>query len=152
MKRSASEKILIEEVASIAKKMEGEIKGLSIGDMIKLIRTQLGMSQKILAKRASVPQSTISRIEKGKTDANLSTLHKILHALSCHLVIVPILDESIDVIRRKQAREKAEKHVRYLKGTMSLEEQHMDFRLSEELLKQEEDQFLHDPHSKLWEE
>lgn len=55
--------------------------------MIKLIRTHLGMSQTALSIRAEIPQSTVSRIEQGRREANLSTLQKILKAISCDLVI-----------------------------------------------------------------
>ena len=106
---SASEKLLIEEVMESAQKTRVAVRGLSIGALIKSIRLQLGMSQKALAKRAGVLQSTISRIEQEARDANLSTLNKILCAISCDLVIVPLLQASIEAIRRKQARKIAEK-------------------------------------------
>lgn len=128
------------------------MRGLKIGALIKSIRIQLGMSQKALAKRAKVPQSTISRIEQEERDANLSTLNKILGAISCNLVIVPLLEDSIDHIRRKQARKMAEKHVRYLKGTMNLENQQPDSSFIAELIKQEEERFMQGPNAKLWDE
>ncbi|NGX46689.1 MAG: hypothetical protein K1000chlam3_00050 [Chlamydiae bacterium] len=149
---SPSEKLLIEEVMQASQKMRTAVRGLSIGALIKSIRTQLGMSQKALAKRAGVPQSTVSRIEQGKRDMNLSTLHKILGAISCDLVIAPLLKDSIDAIRRKQARKIAEKQVRYLKGTMNLEDQQPDSRFIEELLKREEEHLLQGPNAKLWDE
>ena len=134
------------------KKQELPVRGLTIGALIKSIRVQLGMSQKALAKRAGVPQSTISRIEQEERDANLSTLNKILGAISCDLVIVPLLEDSIDNIRRKQARKMAEKQVRYLKGTMNLEDQQPDPRFIAELIKQEEERLLQGPNFKLWDE
>jgi transcriptional regulator with XRE-family HTH domain len=109
------------------------------------------MSQKALARRAGVPQSTVSRIEQGQRDINLSTMSKILNALSCDMVIAPILRESIDVIRRKQARKMAERRMHYLKGTMNLEEQQPDAQFIETLL-QEEIRFLQGPTYKLWDE
>ena len=149
---SLSEKLLIEEITQAAQKTRVAVRGLTIGALIKSIRVQLGMSQKSLAKRAGVPQSTISRIEQEERDANLSTLNKILGAISCDLVIVPLLQDSIDAIRRKQARKMAEKQVRYLKGTMNLEDQQPDSRFIAELIKQEEERFLQGPKSKLWDE
>ena len=149
---SASEKLLIEEVMQAAYKTRVAVRGLAIGALIKSIRLQLGMSQKALAKRARVPQSTISRIEQEQRDANLSTLNKILGAISCDLVIVPLLQDSIDAIRRKQARKKAEKQVSYLKGTMNLEDQQPDSMFISELIKQEEERLLQGSNSKLWEE
>lgn len=149
---SPSEKLLIEEIMQAAQKARVAVRGLTIGALIKSVRTQLGMSQKALAQRAGVPQSTISRIEQEERDANLATLNKILAAISCDLVIVPLLQDSIEVIRRKQARKMAEKQVRYLKGTMNLEDQQPDARFIEELVKQEEERLLQGPNSKLWDE
>lgn len=149
---SPSEKLLIEEIMQAAQKTRIAVRGLTIGALIKSIRVQLGVSQKALAKRAGVPQSTISRIEQEKRDANLSTLNKILGAISCDLVIVPLLQDSIDTIRRKQARKIAEKQVGYLKGTMNLEDQQPDPRFIAELIKQEEERLLQGPNSKLWDE
>jgi hypothetical protein len=65
-------------------------------------------------------------------------------------VIAPALQDSIDATRRKQARKKAEKNVRYLKGTMHLEDQQPDARFIEELVKQEEDRLLHGSNINLW--
>lgn len=147
---SPSEKLLIEEIMEAAKKARVAARGLTIGALIKSIRSQLGMSQKALAKRAGIPQSTISRIEQEERDANLATLNKILGAISCDLVIIPLLEASIDAIRRKQARKMAESQVRYLKGTMNLEDQQPDAKFIEELIKQEEERLLRGPNSKLW--
>lgn len=149
---SPSERILIEEVTKISQKLKEATRGLSMGAFVKSIRTQLGMSQKVLAQRAGVPQSTVSRVEQEKAEVNLSTLYKILGALSCDLVMGPLLKNSIDVIRRKQARKIAEKQVRYLTGTMNLEDQQPDSRFIEELLRQEEEHLLYGSNAKLWEE
>lgn len=147
-----SETLLIEEVTQSARQTKKAARDIPIGSLIKSIRLQLGMSQKALAKRAGIPQSTISRIEQSERDANLSTLRKILEALSCDLLIVPLLQDSIEAIRRKQARKMAEKQVRYLKGTMNLEDQQPDSRFVGVLIKQEEERFLQGPKSKLWDE
>jgi len=149
-RRLSSEKLFLEELMQAAAKAAWAARGLSIGLLIKTIRTQLGMSQKALAKRASVPQSTISRVEKEVKNVTIPTLKKILNALCCDLLLVPLLREPIDAIRQKQSRKLAEQHIRYLKGTMNLEEQQPDSRLLEELLKQEEHRLLHSRGAKLW--
>jgi len=110
------------------------------------------MSQTVLANQAGVPQATISRIEHKGRDANISTVNKILAAISCDLVIVPLLQDSIDAIRRKQARKTAEKQVTYLKRTVNLEDQQPDSRFIAELIKQEEERLLQAPNSKLRED
>lgn len=149
---SPSEKLLIEEVTQASKIVRKNVRGLSIGFLIKSIRKQLGMSQSVLAKRTGVPQSTVSRIEHGQSDASLSTLYKILEGISCDLVIAPVLHDSVDIIRRKQARKVAKKQVLYLKGTMNLEDQQPDPNFINELVHQEEERLLHGPNAKLWEE
>lgn len=153
MKRqSSAERTFIQEVVDESKKLKLAMRGLSIGSLIKLIRQHMGMSQKALAKRAGVPQSTVSRIEQGQRDASLSTLTKILDALSCDLVISPVLRESIEMSRRRQARKMAEKQIHYLKGTMNLEDQQPDAQFTQTLLQEEETRLLQGPDYKLWEE
>jgi transcriptional regulator with XRE-family HTH domain len=147
-----SERLFLEEVNEASQKLQNAIKGLSIGTLIKSIRTQLGMSQAALAKLSHVPQPTVSRIEQGKQGVSLSTLKKVLAALSCDLVIAPVMQDSIDTRRRQQARKMAEKQVRYIQGTMNLEDQQPDARFTEALLKQEEERLLQGPHTRLWEE
>ena len=145
-----SEKLLIEDVTNAASQAKQMTRGLAFGALVKMIRTQIGMSQEVLSKRAGVPQSTISRIERGNKEANLSTLYKILQALSCDLVIIPLLLEPVDSIRRKQAKKRAKARVRYLQGTMNLEKQEPDARFVNALLEQEEQRLLQGPNSSLW--
>lgn len=150
-KRFKSEKIVLDEMTEALMGIRHVFRGLSIGQWISMIRKQLGMSQKVLSKRAKIPQPTLSRIEQGKGEANIGTLVKILNAMSCDLILAPILRESVEVQRRKEAWKKAEKHIRYLKGTMSLEKQEPDSRFLQELMKEKEEEYLHSK-IKLWEE
>lgn len=145
-----SEKLVLDEISEVGGRIRPLLRGMSIGQFIAMIRKQLGMSQKVLSSRAKIPQSTLSRVEQCKGDASLSTLKKIMDALSCDVILVPILRESIDVQRRKQARRVAEKQIRYLQGTMSLEKQEPDVRFFEALLKEKEEELLHSK-TKLWE-
>lgn len=75
---SPAQRLLIEDVTQATRKIKIAMKGLDLGSLIKSIRLELGMSQSALARRARVPQSTVSRIEQEGKDANLSTLSKIL--------------------------------------------------------------------------
>ncbi|MFV0340083.1 MAG: helix-turn-helix domain-containing protein [Parachlamydiaceae bacterium] len=150
--RSSAEKLFIQEIAQASEKLRLATKGVTIGSLIKTIRIQLGMSQNILAKRAGIPQSTVSRIEQDQSDANLGTLTKILSVISCDLVIAPSLKEPLELIRKKQARKTAEKRLRYLKGTMNLESQQPDPTFIKTLLEDEEKRLLQGPSYKLWEE
>lgn len=147
-----SEKILLEEIAKEGGEALQAARGLSPGALMKMVRKQIGMSQSVLAKKAGVPQSTISRIEKDVVDPGLATLRSIFQVLECDLVVVPALRKSVDAIRRKQARKVAEAKVGYLAGTMRLEEQEPDPRFTEALLKEEEERLLRGPNSVLWQE
>lgn len=106
----------------------------------------------VLARRAGVPQSTISRIEKGQKDTSIFTLQKILSAISCDLVIAPVLQKPVKTVRLEQAKKITKKRSVYLKGTMNLEKQQPDDRFIQELMHQEEQKLLQGPNAKLWEE
>lgn len=147
-----SEQLLIEEIAKEGAKALQTARGLTPGVLIKMIRKQIGMPQELLARKAKVPQSTISRIEKGLGDPSLTTLRRILQALECDLVILPILRESVGTIRRRQARKKAEAKVQYLLGTMHLEGQEPDKKFVDALVQQEEEKLLKGSNSTLWKE
>jgi transcriptional regulator with XRE-family HTH domain len=145
-----SEKLLLEEVSRIGKKLQTALKGLAVGELISITRKQLKMSQRTLAMRAKVPQSTISNLEKSKKQPNLATLRKIIDALFCDLLIVPVLKGSVDALLLKRARQKAEKRVRYLRGSMNLEKQEPDALLIEALVKKEAEELMRS--SNLWDE
>ena len=80
----------------------------------------------------------------------MATLRKIMDALFCDLLIVPVLRGSLETLLLKQARKKAEKRVRYLRGSMNLEKQEPDALLIEALVKKEAEELLRSP--KLWDE
>lgn len=53
-------------------------------------RTALGISQRDLAQLCGLPQSSIARIESGRTTPKLDTLLKIIHPLGLKLKLVSI--------------------------------------------------------------
>ena len=53
-------------------------------------RTALGITQRELAKLCGLPQSSIARIESGRTTPKLDTLLKIIHPLGLKLKLVSI--------------------------------------------------------------
>jgi transcriptional regulator with XRE-family HTH domain len=128
------------------------MRGLAIGDIIRIIRVQLGMSQQVLAKRVGVPQSTISRLEKDFGNCTIKTLIKVFESLSCDLLVVPMLKLPVDTIRQIQAEKMAKKRLQYLAGTMNLEDQQPDTRLIDTLLQQEVNDLLNGRRTDLWNE
>lgn len=54
---------------------------MTIGDKIKIFRTNKGLSQKEVAVSIGIDQAQYSRIESGKVEPTLSSLEKIADAL-----------------------------------------------------------------------
>ena len=54
---------------------------VDVGQRLRLVRNQYGLSQRELAKRAGVTNGMISLIEQNRVSPSVSSLHKILSAL-----------------------------------------------------------------------
>lgn len=152
IKPKKSEKLLLEKITNSAQALQQQQRGLEIGQLISLIRSQLMMSQRTLAKRAKVPQSTISKIESGLIKPNVATLEKILNSIDCDLLITAVQRHNPETTRRNQATRKARKKILYLQGTMSLERQEPNQEFLKELIEEEVKNLLDSKASKLWEE
>ena len=63
---------------------------------LRWARLTAGLSQKDLAAKTGVPQSTVGRIEAGRTDPRSSTLIKLLRACGCDLEVEPLRGRGID--------------------------------------------------------
>ncbi len=59
-----------------------------VGELIKA-RKAMGMSQKELAQRCGLPQSTVGRIEAGLVVPNMLTLAKIAEVLQMEIAVRP---------------------------------------------------------------
>lgn len=57
----------------------------AVGNHIRSLRIEKGLSQEDLANEADVPLSQIGRIERGETNPTISTLHVISEALGVEL-------------------------------------------------------------------
>jgi transcriptional regulator with XRE-family HTH domain len=62
-----------------------------------------GISQRELARRAGVPQSTVGRIEAGLLDPRIGTVERLLRACGMELSVVPRPGVGVD---RTQLRER----------------------------------------------
>jgi transcriptional regulator with XRE-family HTH domain len=58
-------------------------------ESIKDLRQTLGLSQAELGQKLGLPQSHISKIEKGGTDPRLSTVQDMARLVGAELVLVP---------------------------------------------------------------
>ena len=60
---------------------KAETTDLAVGARLKVVREQAGLSQRELAKRANVTNSTVSLIEQESHAPSLASLHRILKAI-----------------------------------------------------------------------
>lgn len=58
---------------------------LGLGHRLRIARDRAGLSQRALAKKVGVPNSTISLIESGKMNPSVGALHKILAGIPVSL-------------------------------------------------------------------
>lgn len=144
-------KLLLKDIHNASHDLHVTMRGLTIAQLIVMIREQLDMPQSILAKLSGISQSTISRFEKESLDHSFLILSKILQSLSCDLVIAPIFKKSIADIRHEQAYKIATKRVKYLQGTMNLENQEPDSLFIQELIESETEELLQSG-KELWKE
>jgi predicted transcriptional regulator len=63
---------------------------------LRQCRRRARLSQRALAARAGVPQSTIARIEAGLTDPHLGLFGRLLLACGQELEVFPALGEGVD--------------------------------------------------------
>ena len=151
-KPKKSEKLLLDEIATAARNLKVIQRNLSPGQVIALYRRQLGMSQRDLAKRAKIPQASLSGIESGHIQPNTKTWEKIANALNADLLITFTPRQKLETFKKERALTVAKKKIEYLRGTMSLEKQEPDNELLKELLEEEVKSLLYASNSKLWKE
>jgi transcriptional regulator with XRE-family HTH domain len=66
------------------------------GRMVREARQRAGLTQRGLAAKAGIPQETIARIERGRTDPRVGTLDRLLEACGYGLESMPRLGIGID--------------------------------------------------------
>jgi transcriptional regulator with XRE-family HTH domain len=75
---------------------------MNVGKTVLDARTAAKLSQRQLAARAGVPQSTVARIESGKLMPRVDTLDRILRAADVRVAVEPLPGAGVD---RSQIRE-----------------------------------------------
>ena len=63
---------------------------MTLPEQIKKIREGLELSQRELAKRMEVPQSTVVRIESGEMNVSQKTIDKFCEATNSYIAILPL--------------------------------------------------------------
>jgi len=122
------------------------------GELIRLIRERLHMTQRQLAQRCRIPQSHLTLIEQGKGDVQYGTLTRILEALFCRPILQIETQKDFDSIIVDRIHQVAERRVKRTLGTMALESQEPDQETSKEMLRREERRLLHELSSEIWDD
>lgn len=66
------------------------------GRMLREARARAHLTQRGLAQKSGIPQETIARIERGRTDPRVNTLDRLLEACEFGLEVMPRLGIGID--------------------------------------------------------
>lgn len=66
------------------------------GRMVRHARRRAGLTQRELSARAGIPQETIARIERGRTDPRMGTVDRLLAGCGFGLEHLPRLGIGID--------------------------------------------------------
>ncbi len=66
------------------------------GRMVRHARKRAGLTQRALAAKSGIPQETIARIERGRTDPRVGTLDRLLEGCDYGLEALPRLGIGID--------------------------------------------------------
>jgi len=92
---------------------------------IKTIRTALGISRSILAKRCKISRQRLDRIEHDEVakKTTLETLENVAKQLDCKFVYAFVPKDKLAHIVEKQAERKAIKQVEIASHSMALENQ-----------------------------
>lgn len=88
---------------------------MTVGERIKLVREQKGMSQDKLAKLLGYKdRSSISKIEK-EIDENIyvDTVHKIANALNCSPLYLMGWDEKIEIEKNNEEQARLQNFIYY---------------------------------------
>jgi transcriptional regulator with XRE-family HTH domain len=94
--------------------------------MVKEARKRGGLTQRQLSAKAGIPQETIARIERGRTDPRVTTLDRLLEACGYGLESLPRLGIGVD---RTQIREMLElTPSQRLRRALAVDEEHVEFR------------------------
>jgi len=81
------------------------------GELLRLLRTALRMSQVQMARRSGIDQAHIARIESGQVDLQWSSLERLFKALSCQPALSIRPDESLEEILERRIRLTAHRRV-----------------------------------------
>ncbi len=146
-----AEKKFIDAMLKAGKNLPKELLFQSVSILIRSMRKRLRMTQHQLAKRVKLPQSYIAKLETGKSIPSMETLEKVFKGLGCAITLLLVPEIDPNELLKKQALIAAEKKIKYVAGTMALEEQLPSKKALEEMVAEEQKKLLDSGTSKIWE-
>lgn len=69
---------------------------MEVGDLLREARLRAGLSQRRLADRSGVPQSSIARIESGRSEPRFGLLQRLLEGCGASLASEPVAGRGVD--------------------------------------------------------
>lgn len=92
---------------------------------IQALQQALGVTNRQLAKRLRLKPQTIEDMQEyeAKETIKLQTLRKLAQALDCHLVYAVVPNKPLEEMRLEQARKVAQRQLKPVAHSMSLEAQ-----------------------------
>jgi predicted DNA-binding mobile mystery protein A len=119
---------------------------------IRAIRDALGMTAKQLANRLGVSQQAVARIEKEELAGSVTimTMRRIAESLDCVFVYGFVPRSSLEETVARQAKQVATQRLAQASQTMSLENQALSRRASEQALSNLVDELIRTLPSTLW--
>ncbi len=112
---------------------------------LKLVRTALGMSARVLGERVGLSQSRVALIEKGEMDGSITlrTLEKLAEGLGCELIYyLKPQGNSLSGLREIQANKKASTLDLYTEQQMLLEDQSTSSDYQSQNIKKLKEEYL----------
>lgn len=98
------------------------------GRMLREARARARLTQRRLAEKSGIPQETIARIERGRSDPRVNTLDRLLAACEFGLEVMPRLGIGVD---RTQIRDLLElSPSERLARAIEVDREHVEFRRS----------------------
>lgn len=121
---------------------------------IRAIRDAYGMTTRQLAKRLGKSQSVIVEMEKSEArdTLTLGSLRQAAEAMDCRLVYALVPNAPMEQLRRKRARQIAERRLSRASHSMALENQGLDSDAQVQELERLTDDLLRGPPARLWDE
>ena len=120
---------------------------------LQAVRVSLGLNVRQFAERMKVDKSRISRMERDELTGSL-TIHSLRHAaelLGCDLVYALVPKTRLEDVVKKRAREVVGRQLQESSHTMALEDQALDPRQKDHLLRTQVERFCKETPKQLWE-